>query len=70
METKKTKEKLTSIQELRDTPVGFGFFLEYIQSQAGSAKLDSLESKVDKQTSRLDSLENKVDKQTTDKQAG
>ncbi len=54
MEAQETKEKLRSLQELKETPVGFGFFLEYIQSQAGSAKLASLERKVDE----------KVDKQT------
>ncbi len=56
----------------KEAPSGFGFFLEYIRSQAGSEKLasverkvDKLEGKVDTQTSRIDGLEGKVDAQTS-----
>ncbi len=38
----------------KEAPAGFGYFLEYLHSQAGSAKLASLERKVDE----------KIDKQT------
>ncbi len=57
MQKKDTKRKTENLQELSKTPFSFASLLEYMQSKAGSEKLDNLESKVDKQTNRLEKLE-------------